>query len=71
MKANTTNVVVTALGAAVSGIGYTLMRRIPRSKFASGLLGFGLAHVALGVLDMSRDRTPDETELTLELESSR
>ncbi|HOB09589.1 MAG: hypothetical protein WAP20_07875 [Limnochordia bacterium] len=68
MKANSANVVVTALGAAVSGIGYTLMRRSPRSRFASGLLGFGLAHVALGMLDMSREKTPGEVELTIDLE---
>ena len=55
MKTNTANIVVTALGAAVSGIGYTLMRRSQRSKLAPGLLGFGLAHVALGALDMNRE----------------
>jgi len=68
MKANTTNIVVTALGAAVSGIGYSLMRRSQRSRFAPGLFGFGLAHIALGVLDMSREKTVDEVELTLDLE---
>ena len=56
MKTNTTNIAVTAIGAAVTGLGYGLMRRSMRSKFAPGLLGFGLAHVALGVLDMNRTK---------------
>jgi len=59
MKNNTTSIAVTALGAAVTGLGYGLMRRNMKSKFAPGLLGFGLAHIALGVLDMSREKLND------------
>lgn len=68
MKTNTANIVVTVLGAAVSGIGYTLMRRSQRSKLAPGLLGFGLAHVALGVLDMNREKPADAIELKMDFE---
>ncbi len=67
MKTNTTNIVVTALGAAVSGVGYTMMRRSGRSKLYPGLLGFGLAHIALGVLDMNRE-PENAVELTLEMD---
>jgi len=66
MKANTTNMIVTALGVAVSGLGYGLMRKSKRSKFAPGLMGFGLAHIALGVLDMARE--PQDTDIILEME---
>ncbi|HHT36816.1 MAG: hypothetical protein ACE3NC_05200 [Candidatus Wallacebacter cryptica] len=68
MKPNTTNIVVTALGAAASGIGYSLMRRSRNSKFAPGLLGFGLANVALGVLDMNRGQSDGEIDITLDIE---
>ncbi len=56
MKNNTTSIAVTALGAAVTSLGYGLMRRNMKSKFAPGLLGFGIANMALGVLDMNRDK---------------
>jgi hypothetical protein len=49
-KVDTTGIVVTGVGALVSGVG-TAMRR---SKLGIGILGFGLAHVALGLLDMLR-----------------
>ena len=52
--------IVTALGAAVSGVGYGLMRKAAKGRVGSGILGFGLAHVALGVLDMNRPSLDDE-----------
>ncbi|NPV70394.1 MAG: hypothetical protein HPY55_07090 [Firmicutes bacterium] len=50
MKPTTTSWTVIAIGAAVSGIGYTLLP----SNFGAGVLGFGLAHVVLGALDLLR-----------------
>ena len=50
MKATTTSLAVTGPGAAVSGLGAFLLR----NKWGAGILGFGLAHVVLGVLDMFR-----------------
>lgn len=50
MKATTTSWAVTGTGAAVSGLGALLLK----SKWGAGVLGFGLAHVVLGVLDMFR-----------------
>lgn len=50
MKSTTTSWVVTSLGAVVSGLGATMRR----SRLGTGILGFGLAHVVLGMLDMLR-----------------
>lgn len=50
MKATTTSWVVTGLGAAVSGVGAMTLKK----KWGAGILGFGLAHVALGLLDLFR-----------------
>lgn len=50
LKATTTSLAVTGTGAAVSGIGAFLLK----SKWGAGILGFGLAHVVLGLLDMTR-----------------
>lgn len=50
MKGTTTSWVVTGLGAAVTGIGATLLS----GPIAAGAIGFGLAHMALGVADMFR-----------------
>jgi hypothetical protein len=50
MKSTTTSWIVTGLGAVVSGLGATMRR----SRLGSGIIGFGLAHVVLGMLDMLR-----------------
>lgn len=50
MKGTTTSWVVTGLGAAVAGVGATVLR----GTFGAGVVGFGLAHVVLGMLDMFR-----------------
>ena len=50
MRATTTNLAVTGTGAAVSSIGAFLLK----NKWGAGILGFGLAHVVLGLLDMVR-----------------
>jgi hypothetical protein len=50
LKATTTGLAVTGTGAAVSGLGALLLK----SKWGAGILGFGLAHVVLGLLDMAR-----------------
>lgn len=50
MNGNTTSWIVTILGAIVSAIGYFMLP----GEFAAGVLGFGLAHIVLGLLDMLR-----------------
>ena len=50
MKASTTSLTVTGLGAAVSGLGAIMLKK----KVGAGILGFGLAHIILGLLDMAR-----------------
>lgn len=50
MKATTTSWVVSGLGAAVSGVGAMTLKK----KWGAGILGFGLAHIALGLLDLLR-----------------
>ena len=45
----TTSVVVMGLGAIVTGAG-----RMVGGRLGAGITGFGLAHVALGLLDMFR-----------------
>lgn len=54
-KATTTSWVVTGLGAAVAGVGATMLG----SRFGAGVMGFGLAHVTLGLLDMLRPTVRD------------
>lgn len=50
MNAKTTSWVVAGLGAAVTGAGATLVK----GNVGAGVVGFGLAHVVLGLLDMFR-----------------
>lgn len=50
MKATTTSWVVTGLGAAVTTLGATAFS----GPISAGMIGFGTAHVVLGVLDMLR-----------------
>lgn len=50
MKGTTTSWLVTGLGAVVSGLGATMRR----SRLGAGVIGFGLAHVVLGLLDRLR-----------------
>jgi hypothetical protein len=49
MKKNTTGLVLTGLGAAVTGIG-----AVVGGAIGAGITGFGVAHVVLGTLDMFR-----------------
>lgn len=50
MKGTTTSWVVAGLGAVVTGVGMLL----PKGRMRNAALGFGLAHVALGLSDMLR-----------------
>jgi hypothetical protein len=50
VKGTRTSWVVAGLGTVVSGVGLALRR----SKLRTGIIGFGLAHVVLGVLDRLR-----------------
>lgn len=49
MRSSTTSWAVVGLGVIVSIVGWTMTGR-----FADGLLGFGLAHIVLGLLDLAR-----------------
>jgi hypothetical protein len=51
-KRTTTSWLITGLGTVVSGLGSLFRRR----RLGAGILGFGLAHVLLGVLDMFRPK---------------
>lgn len=52
---NTTALAVAGLGTVVSGASLLIRNR----KMRSAVLGFGLAHVVLGGLDMLRPTTKD------------
>lgn len=49
-QASTTSIAVAGVGAVVSGLGALMLRK----KLGAGILGFGLAHVTLGLLDLAR-----------------
>lgn len=51
MKATSTSLAVAGLGAAVSTLGASVLRK---NRFGAGVLGFGLAHIVLGLLDLAR-----------------
>ncbi|OPA78497.1 asparagine synthase [Paenibacillus selenitireducens] len=46
----------TILGSAVSATGATLLKNRRYKVAAAGVLGFGLAHVVLGVIDLLEHR---------------
>lgn len=47
----------TALGSAVTAAGYALKQRRGSNKMvANTVFGFGLAHIALGVIDLIQHR---------------
>jgi hypothetical protein len=50
IRASATSWAVTGLGAAVSGLGAVALKK----RWGLGILGFGLAHVVLGLLDLAR-----------------
>lgn len=49
-KAKTTSYVVAGVGVAVTALGWSLLP----SLWGAGILGFGAAHVVLGLLDTLR-----------------
>lgn len=49
MKGSTTSWVVLGTGAVVAGLG-----RVVGGSLGAGITGFGIAHVALGILDQFR-----------------
>lgn len=46
----------TVLGALVSGTGATMGKKNIKPMIAAGILGFGLAHVVLGAIDIAQHR---------------
>lgn len=51
MKGTATSLAVAGVGALVSAVGASMIKK---SRLGAGILGFGLAHVALGLLDQAR-----------------
>ena len=51
-KSSVTSMTVAGVGAVVTGIGRMMHRK--RGNLGAMVTGFGLAHVALGLLDMFR-----------------
>jgi len=49
-------IIPTALGTVVTVVGTTLVTKKITPKLASGILGFGLAHVVLGSIDLVEHR---------------
>lgn len=50
LKASATSWAVTGLGTAVSFLGALAFKK----SWKPGIIGFGLAHIVLGLLDLSR-----------------
>lgn len=48
--AKTTSYIVAGIGVAVTALGWSLLP----SQWGTGIMGFGLAHVVLGLLDTLR-----------------
>ena len=53
-KGTTTSWTVAGLGVAVTGIG-----KVVGGPLGAGIMGFGLAHIMLGMLDMMRPTVRD------------
>lgn len=50
-------VIPTALGSAVTATGYVMKQKnAPNQMVANTLVGFGLGHVVLGVIDLIQHR---------------
>lgn len=50
LRATSTGLVVAGVGTVVSGLGAAKLKE----KWGAGVLGFGLAHILLGLLDLAR-----------------
>lgn len=46
----------TVLGAAVTGTGATMVKKKAATAIGAGILGFGLAHIVLGSIEMVQHR---------------
>lgn len=46
----------TVLGTAVTAAGATMVKKRVATKIGAGVLGFGLAHVVLGIIDLAEHR---------------
>lgn len=53
-RGTTTSLAVTALGLVVTGVGKAVGGQV-----GAGIMGFGMAHIALGLLDMIRPTVRD------------
>jgi len=49
-------VIPTALGSAVTATGYIMRRQGTKTAIADTVLGFGLGHIVLGVIDIVQHR---------------
>lgn len=57
-KAKTTSYAVAGLGVAVTALGWSLLPDL----WGAGILGFGLAHIILGLLDSLRPTIRNENK---------
>lgn len=48
--------VPTVIGTAVTAAGFALRDTIPKT-YSSGMVGFGLAHIVIGSVDMINDKS--------------
>lgn len=46
----------TVLGAAVTGAGAAMVKKKAATAIGAGILGFGLAHIVLGSIDLVQHR---------------
>ena len=53
---NREGIIPTALGTVVTAVGTALVTKKITPKLASGILGFGLAHIVLGSIDLVEHR---------------
>ncbi|MFW5984958.1 MAG: hypothetical protein ACOCQ1_01645 [Halanaerobiaceae bacterium] len=57
-KARTTSYSVAGLGVAVSALGWSLLPDL----WGAGILGFGVAHILLGLLDTQRPTIKNQNQ---------
>lgn len=48
-------IIPTALGTVVTGAGTTLVKKRISPLISAGIVGFGLAHIALGSIDLVKN----------------
>lgn len=55
-------IIPTVLGTVVTATGFALKKNIPES-YRNGIIGFGLAHIAMGSAELVGNKVQDENML--------